>query len=586
MAERIKDRTLVDDRVTYDYSTPNLDVVARPVDSYHPNDGSNAGQLINALGLMQSGMQAYGVYRDQKNERDREAGMVTRAKSPETPTERKSKAFIEGWEKLDGELKAKQDYLKEVNDFITQNSGVLTPDEINQGLADISKKYTAGATKNFLKGFITPALDIENQAKASYAKFQSQKLKEDTLINTNSMVGIDVPQMFLESSKKFLPGNYTLEDIQTNPDLAMAFYSDKNQQAIAADLAPKFRKYLDDKMTQFKALGLSKKEISALVLANVGDLAEQTGMTELLDYTTIKDMTGISVEDSDLKGDIETYKNNARIAKDRILSDVNGLIKHNTNVTFSKKVIDYTGQLWGLNPAQNPKDRIAIKAIFDKMEKDPVIQDSLEDGTVRALYAYAESKFLLEPKDEDQDKYYLTPIYTKYVKGTLNRDDILNVMSKVSNSGQSKLKGLWDDISDPSKANSVLKMNLPDSKWYGQIMQGVTSYATFNLKTADRVSFIAEMGNVAMERYLEIKRTKGKVTVQDKEDIQKELDQLLNPLPNVKPPVDNSKPSTPNNPKTPTTTTTPKSIVSTTLSKDRKFKKIVYSDGTWEVVNN
>jgi hypothetical protein len=570
MANQIKDRTLVDDRVTFDYSTPNYDVVARPTDPYVTPGHSSAGQLVTALQAFQSGIQSYAEYRQYQNEKDREEGALERAKTEETPKEKKTRAFIEGWEKLDGEIKAKQDYRKAVDEYISQNNH-LDPEEFNAGLDGLSKEYMSGTTKNFLKGFLPAALDIETKAKTSYNQFQNQKVREELVAKTTTVLKTDISNIVAQTNGM----KSSLEDIYSDPRLYLSLV---DNPTYSQELSTKLRNYLDDKFKDYKSMGLSTKDISALMLNTVGQMAKTYAMPELLDYVDLKDKKGFAVsDDPTLSKEVFKFKEEAKNEQLQHINRLENLQEQNTKLLFSTTVNAYAAKLFSLNPEANPKDAIIARDLFNQMTNNEIIMGSMDTGTVSSLLRLAESRFNYEIPDEKKDQTYLTPIYQKYMQGTLTQGDLLFALSRLSPGGQSKVKGLYDDITK-SPTQSSLKMNEVDTKWYSQMMQSVTSYATFNMKTAQQPTYIAEMGSLIMEKYLEVKRKKGSVDYKDREEIRKEIDGLIMPLKTISPS------SSPVPSLSPIPSSSPKPTKTDSTASTKPTKNQVYDPATGQLV--
>jgi hypothetical protein len=500
-----KNRTLVNDQDTYDYTTPSLDVVARPTDPYvAPSTNNQASQIVGALTAFQSGLQSYSAYRDVQNKKDKEEGALARAKDPEAPLTKKTKAFIEGWESLDGELKAKQDYYGEVNQYLVDNAETSDKDEFIKGLQKIGNKYTAGATKNFLKGFVDSALNIEDTAVEKYFESQATRLNAEKIAKTNSVITTDIKAIALSSLNQILGTNaISLEDIQANPELYGKYLA--NTKDIATELSQKLREYLSKRSSQSKALQISTKQISSSMLDIVGTVAEEAGIPELLDYVNLKDTAGVAVSDTDLKENIRTYKNRAEAARNDIIKNLNTQAKVKQEQSFNLLVNTAAVKLFTLNPSKNPEDMQTALKIYQELSSNEEFLNG-ENGTVRAVLNLAQSKFNINANDESLDRNYLMPLYQKYVRSGLTADDILKAIPKLSLSGEGKAVSLWNQYLDNQKSGSkTLKLSPKNQDAYNRIMQMVNTRVS-KFSQVGNASLSAEISYKVLEKIVETKR--------------------------------------------------------------------------------
>ena len=283
-------RATVDPRVSFDVTTPALDVFARTTDPmvFDGNARGRAQRLAEALGVVNASLPLVGQALEAGYKREYSEGTLSALKGEERPSE--GLARIIGYETLKGEFTAQKEYKAEVLQFYNDNHQVLSPEEFEQGLVEISKKYIEGASKHFLEGFLPVAVDIEQKVFENYTKYQQESVYNDTISFISQKAyddTVDIVNTFLE---QYFEG-VNLDNLRERLDVYYMLENGDYGQVIA----PLIRQSLTDAQNKAELMGLSKKEVSRIYLENIGRMAVEYGLPELLEFAYVKDESGISI---------------------------------------------------------------------------------------------------------------------------------------------------------------------------------------------------------------------------------------------------------------------------------------------------
>lgn len=292
-------RAPVDPRVSFDVTTPQLDVVARTTDPmvFPGKSGGRWRRLAEALGVVHSTLPVVEQATQLGIERDYQEGAMSALKGEERPSTGLAK--IRGWETLKGELTARREFRDELENFFNENHLKLTPEEFEQGVWEISQRYVQGASPSFLEGFLKSAINIEqsiydryNQAQAEMVRIESQEMLSNK--------AYDFAYSMLENTFRDTFGLDSLENIFERPDILKELYVN------GAELKQSFTQQLRDNLTEAqligKDLGFRRHEVNMLYLDQVGRLAIRYGIPELLDFLRVPDENGVAPISSSLTG--------------------------------------------------------------------------------------------------------------------------------------------------------------------------------------------------------------------------------------------------------------------------------------------
>lgn len=291
----LQGRFQVDNRDLYGYTTPRINVVARPNDSFtYPSFSPSTRALLDSLSSIQRGLQGYVQYKETKNKEDYQEGELARGRGEElTEREKKSKAFLAGWETLDGRVKAKTAYMQEISEYLTQNQH-LDSEEFTAGLAEISKKYLEGASDSFIKGFLPEALELEArvldryQARLNeeYVQKRNENMNVEISSGINSLlIGVfeDMFDVEIDSLHEWLSEGENFRKLKE--------YSEEVKERVS----PLLRELLDEAIELGKEVGMDTPTISDMFLKYISTLAITTGVPELIDYAYISGKDGVAV---------------------------------------------------------------------------------------------------------------------------------------------------------------------------------------------------------------------------------------------------------------------------------------------------
>lgn len=307
-------RRLTDPRDTFDFTTPNLQTVARPVDIGNRQSGaSSLTQLVDALSSVNKGLAAYQSVRDAFNEEDYQKGQTARASGGARPSDA-GWAFLRGWEEMDGKISANQEYQVEVADYLAKNAETATPEEFANGLHALSNKYLQGTSDNYVRGFVGEALNIEESAKLSYQQVQSKVFQQNLEEKANIRFSQIIDNRLNDSFKGIGLGSY--QELLEKPDA----YAAMDIGTFKAGFGTALRDALTQAQEEFKAFGMSTAQVSDIFLDRVGQIAIEYGLPELLDYATIKDKSGVSVEDTTLGQKVKQYRQQAENQRSNIVA--------------------------------------------------------------------------------------------------------------------------------------------------------------------------------------------------------------------------------------------------------------------------
>ena len=284
-------RATVDPRVSFDVTTPALDVFAKTTDPmvFDGNAGGRAKRLAEALGIIQGTMPLVGQALEAGANRAHKEGALDALSGKEKPTTGMMR--IHGWESLKGEMTARREYREELNSFFNENHLEMTPEEFETGVQEISQKYLQGASNSFLEGFLKYAVDIEQSIFDKYNNTQREIVRQESM----DMLSSKAHNTAVDSLTNYLTSRFEgieeLDDILTRPDV---LWQIDIEGTLGQELSPILRADLTEAQIKGKQLGFQRHEVNALYLEQVGELAVRYGMPELLDFLRLPDSDGIA----------------------------------------------------------------------------------------------------------------------------------------------------------------------------------------------------------------------------------------------------------------------------------------------------
>jgi hypothetical protein len=274
----------LDQQATFDYSTPRLDVVAKPITTQslqsptpivQPYVAKNSTLDFISKGL-KTGASLYSLWdqyqKENKAKQEQEDMLAAKrdallGKDPLS----KSKTYAKTYFSLRGSIDAQGAYKRDIETFVERNVNFLDPEEFRKGLNEITQKYIEGHPDEYLDGFLPEAVSIENKASDIYHQQQLEQLKEKSFMLHKEDIKNTVEKLFANIAPKKEGEEFKLD-------------------------SKVLHKALINAQTQGETLGIDKKTTSQLFLADVIKKAVSEGAPELLDFTSLKDSSGVSLD--------------------------------------------------------------------------------------------------------------------------------------------------------------------------------------------------------------------------------------------------------------------------------------------------
>lgn len=425
--ERLRSQPLIDPRDTFDWSVPNLNVTARPTDPmvYSPPPASGASRVLKSLGLL---TEEVGKVKDIKNQEDYELGQLAALKGEEVAT--KSWAALKGYDTLNGSLAALTDYQKDVDIFLAENPE-LTDEELEQGLNTISSKYLQGASDDFLKGFMEPALSIEQQASKVHTKRTIEQMRTQAFTKINTQVQESVK---LELNKILDQYNVSISTLLDNPEA----YQQLKDDNILSELGDTLRNNLTILQANSGVVGITKSEISAIYVDQVGQLAVELGLPELLDFAFVPDESKVSLDKTELQGAVYKYKDDANRVAQGFKTAIENAQKEAekarlANMEYTSAVVISNARLAGVNDIATTKELEA--------QRRAIIDDPAYLATDKGQEKLAKIDELLLRKPEDPPQWLEESVRSTKIQlmramayGELTIEEVENVADDLSES--------------------------------------------------------------------------------------------------------------------------------------------------------
>jgi hypothetical protein len=275
-------RRTVTDQETFDFSTPNLQVSARPVDAFARPMGVS-GSTRALMQAFATGKEAYQQHKEYKEQKDFEAGSMAKATGQEQDTS-KSAAWITGYEAMSGEAAA-ADLRDALEKFHTEN-WQADPDSYAAGREEIVKGFLDGKSEAYLKNFVPQAVKLEEHYSQAYQKAQLGQLQQDAVTNARKAMRVQLDDILQDPSK-------------------------------AAESPKILRAKLTTMQGSLKQYGLSRTAVSKQIVEAVGMRAVLEGMPELMAFAMEPDDSGMALADNpELADSVLTYVKQAETARD------------------------------------------------------------------------------------------------------------------------------------------------------------------------------------------------------------------------------------------------------------------------------
>ncbi|TES90512.1 MAG: hypothetical protein E3J94_04940 [Desulfobacteraceae bacterium] len=297
--KRIKGQKQVVAQSTFDFTVPQRDVAARPVDPYsQPGSDPKVANVLSFLQEMKGTLHTATQLSDMISRQQREKGKAARGRQEEAP-EDAHWAFLEGYEMISGMADA-YDYEKQMTELLEKS----WRDDVNEFELKkdaLGKQYLNGATDAYVDGFLSRGMAVENRIEKEFEKRQREILQENFLTKSMKIFKLDSQDIVNDDSIK--------DKAQARRDITTKI------QETAVEY------------------GLSKSQVSEAILKTAGAEADLLGKPEELAFLYTPDSTGVAIADNPkfaeaatryVEGALSTRKaleTEARLARERLEKD-------------------------------------------------------------------------------------------------------------------------------------------------------------------------------------------------------------------------------------------------------------------------
>ena len=298
---------------------------------------SNA--LMNAMNSTSNVANQLRSIRDQGNKEAMIEGEAMFIRGEDRPSEEDASIFnhidarIKGYDFIHGSHDAAE-YSRRITKF-ADTSGDLTSEEFDQGAKEIGKEYTGNNPSTpYTIGFHGSAVKAEEAAYRLYQKRQDQRVKQQYSINLGGAAETIVDQEFQERT------GHLLNEIRTNLDDRDSLVENMRTPEARKQTAVSFRKHLTElnELSESTGQDVSKEYTARQFVRQVGSIANEFGMPELMDFVYIKDKDGVSISQNQ---DLEDLAINLKDSAQR--KDDNWKSQAETSKTRRKDKINQEG---------------------------------------------------------------------------------------------------------------------------------------------------------------------------------------------------------------------------------------------------
>jgi len=448
---RLSNRQQLDQRTTFDNTTPNLKAPARPINAVRQesiigSEGapSRSYQIAQALNIADRRMPSVIRSFQERQKAEKEQGAFLAQQDKEKPKD--GPYLIEGYESMEGELHARQ-YATEAQQYYAENFNKLDPQEFNEGLKALSEQYIEAAPSDaYLKNFIPRASEVESKLISKYNTDMAEEFQEQSLALTSEIIADEIDIKIQETL------GISLEGITGRTE-------DYIETAISigdSEIGEVLRTVLTETQAKGKKLNLDKQAISNLFVHQVGALAIETGMPELLDFASIEDSDKIRLETNpELMKDIKAYRQKAESNRDTILQSLDN--KEQKRIEYEEREIrqEFTVAM-GNVPFMNTDEK--LKAI-NKAEEMLLNNSAFDDLSGSQFRTYHDKlmdmkKGLNSFADESQPSTFV-PLYYKARKGNLQHTGLVKAASQLTESNFKLLAGMISDYNQKRREDII-----------------------------------------------------------------------------------------------------------------------------------
>lgn len=427
-------RENIRDKDTFDYSTPELNPAARPVDAFAPTRPDlDAANAIVAIG---EGLRSYGALSELRSQWKVEKATKDFAANQEKPPDNeKTKAYLDQWDKLKGNYSATVEFGQEVDKYFAENSH-LEPDEFRQGYQEIVSKYTSGQNKEFMLGFFPQAVRQEQQLFAQYTQVLGNRLATQR----NEMAS-QLMRDNIEGMLKTHVGADSLVQLEDD-DFWVKNYLD-DAPAFSRVWGNQMRTELSALQERYRDFGMDKTQVSVLMMEQAGRLAREYGVPELLDFAVEQDKAGnIRLTDNpELQQRYLTLKGQAESARDSRIAGMAQKKKKAMEDADSRYTSSVVARVNTLDPNDKQGAAAILQELLDVGEDGRMNLNRMPIGQQVAMTQFLDtSRRSLFASKTDSGEYVL--LQSKFLDGNLQFTDLVEKMDYLTQEDYQAIFGL------------------------------------------------------------------------------------------------------------------------------------------------
>lgn len=354
--------TPIDDRQFGNKTMPEVQVVAKPVDTFVPSyPDQSANQLLKALTEFQSAQDLAARTKVIGAIQDKQAGMAAAARDEEVP-ETASSAFAKGFWALKGQA-ALRGFGQELGELQASNPG-MTLDQWTKESNELQMKYIRGQNDSFLSGFVPGALGLQHQYDQIVMAKQKTILKQDVVTNVQKVINDKFDGIFNGHISTMDAGVQSLLSQNATPEQIDSYAITQNNST-----ATKLSSALQEIQELGKTVGLSRTDTSKLFAETIGRRARELGKPELNLWATIP-IDGVKpVDIPEVAKIVDTYTREAQASRDHLMSMAR-TAKTQKEVEDSRAAQSYiVGKLISLNDDTGASPEVIVKHTNDLLNE-------------------------------------------------------------------------------------------------------------------------------------------------------------------------------------------------------------------------
>ena len=413
----------------FDQTTPDFKVVSKPLDA--PIDVSslytvqkqqndkvsfweNMTTAINTVAPLVEKIKA-------ENQRADQIKGWLKAATGEALDENASEAMVESYYKYQANMDYSL-YNAALQTYYQENKAKWeSPEDVNKALDEFNRQWLENRPSNdyYLETFLPTALERQQALVNNWTTEKTKEVAQE--MYQTGVAGIQYQaDQALEAGLAQFVGLDNLEALDSKEFIVNGFNS--------VDLNNFLRWNLSQIQEQAKDMGFNRIEASEIFVKRIGELAAKYGLPELLDFTTLADSSGISLDQTVLSDTINKYKEQATNVRNSKLDYYATL-----ETEQQKKALDYYYKTNYFKISQlaekakyNPSEaRSQMEALRKSMLEDEKYW-SLDSSKFKELTNLANdiifnpNKFSSVSSDE-----FVKDIDLSFYKGTLTEDVLL-----------------------------------------------------------------------------------------------------------------------------------------------------------------